>query len=101
MTGRVWLMETPCFEDCRFQIADFELKDKTLWVFQFEICNLKSAILPVQDTGHGSTFQMWAAYSEIVRSLENFPEEPTLMIALRAQACGSWYSSPTWDWVRT
>jgi len=40
-------------------------------------------------TGLGSAFQMCAAYSMMVRSLENLPERPTLMIAFRAQASGS------------
>src|SRR5258707_15627634 len=46
-----------------------------------------------QDTGHGSTFQMEAAYSAIVRSLENLPEPATFKMALRAQASGLAYSS--------
>ena len=45
------------------------------------------------DTGHGSTFQILAAYSEMVRSLENFPEPATFKIALRAQVSGSAYNS--------
>ena len=40
-------------------------------------------------TGHGSTFQMSAAYSAIVRSLENLPEQATLRSARRDQASGS------------
>ena len=36
---------------------------------------------------------MSAAYSAMVRSLENFPEPATFKIALRAQASGSAYSS--------
>src|SRR5215472_880632 len=44
------------------------------------------------DTGHGFTCQMSAAYSAIVRSLENLPEPATLRIALRAHAPGSAYS---------
>ena len=44
-------------------------------------------------TGHGFTFQMSAAYSAMVRSLENFPEPATFRIALRAQASGSAYKS--------
>ena len=43
-------------------------------------------------TGHGSTFQMPAAYSEIVRSLENFPEPATFRMAFCAQALGSAYN---------
>src|SRR5262249_1379532 len=43
-------------------------------------------------TGHGLTFQMSAAYSAIVRSLENFPEPATFKIALRVQASESVYS---------
>src|SRR5205823_1664990 len=46
-------------------------------------------------TGQGVAFQMPAAYSAIVRSLENFPEQATLMIALRPQASASAYSSPS------
>ena len=42
----------------------------------------------VQSTGHGSAPQTSAAYSAIVRSLENLPECPTLRIAFRAQASG-------------
>src|SRR3974390_1425906 len=39
-----------------------------------------------QRTGHGFTSQISAAYSAMVRSLENFPEPATLRIAVRAQA---------------
>ena len=45
--------------------------------------------------GHGSTFQISAAYSAIVRSLENFPELATFRIALRAHASGSAYRAPS------
>src|SRR5262249_22386620 len=45
------------------------------------------------DTGHGFTCQMSAAYSAIVRSLENFPEPPMLRIAFRAHAARSAYSA--------
>ena len=45
----------------------------------------------VHDTGHGCTFQISAAYSAMVRSLENFPEAATFKIALLAQALGSPY----------
>src|SRR5262249_36509003 len=41
------------------------------------------------NTGHGVTRQMSAAYSEMLRSLENLPELATLRIALRAHASGS------------
>src|SRR5262245_45087033 len=44
-------------------------------------------------TGHAFTCQMSAAYSAIVRSLENFPEPATFRMALRAQASGSAYSA--------
>ena len=43
--------------------------------------------------GHGLTFQISLAYSEIVRSLENFPEPATFKIALRAQASVSSYKA--------
>src|SRR5262249_26791302 len=46
-------------------------------------------------TGHGFTPQMSAAYSLIVRSLENFPEPATFKIAFRAQPCGSAYKTPS------
>src|SRR5579863_5911233 len=54
-----------------------------------------------QGIGHGSAFQISAAYSAIVRSLENLPEAATLTIALRAQASGVRYSSLTrcWAWA--
>ena len=42
---------------------------------------------------------MSAAYSAMVRSLENLPELATLRIALRAQASGSWYRAPTFACV--
>ena len=42
-------------------------------------------------TGHGFAFQISAAYSAMVRSLENFPELATFKIALRAQASRSAY----------
>src|SRR5262249_5492452 len=54
-----------------------------------------NSVTPTQSTGHGSTFQMSAAYSWMVRSLENLPEQATLMIALRAHASRSAYSRPT------
>ena len=56
-------------------------------------------IADVYGTGHGFTFQMSAAYSAMVRSLENLPEPATFRIALRAQASGSAYSSPS-RWSR-
>src|SRR5271157_3191295 len=43
--------------------------------------------------GHGFTFQISAAYSAMVRSLENFPEPATFRMALCAHPCGSLYSS--------
>src|SRR4029450_10295963 len=43
--------------------------------------------------GHGFTWQMSAAYSAMVRSLENFPELATFRMALRAHASGSAYSA--------
>src|SRR5580704_1952373 len=39
-----------------------------------------------QGTGQGSTFQIPAAYSAIVRSLENFPEPATFNTAFFTQA---------------
>src|SRR5208337_3324566 len=45
--------------------------------------------------GHAFTFQMSAAYSAIVRSLENFPELATFRIALCAHAPGSAYKAPS------
>src|SRR5262245_53765838 len=44
-------------------------------------------------TGHGFTCQMPAAYSAIVRSLENLPELATFRMALCAQPFGSAYSA--------
>ena len=44
-------------------------------------------------TGHGCTFQMSAAYSATVRSLENFPEPATFKMALRAHSSGSAYNA--------
>ena len=44
------------------------------------------------DTGHGLTRQMSAAYSAMVRSLENLPELATFRMALRAQPSESAYS---------
>ena len=38
------------------------------------------------DTGHGAACQMSAAYSAIVRSLENLPDAAMFRIALRAQS---------------
>jgi len=37
-------------------------------------------------TGTASTFHISAAYSAMVRSLENLPEQPTLIMAFRTQA---------------
>src|SRR5258705_3902743 len=45
------------------------------------------------DTAHGLTCQMSAAYSEIVRSLETFPDPATFRMAVRAHAAGSAYSA--------
>src|SRR5277367_4143991 len=44
-----------------------------------------------QGTGQGSAFQILAAYSAIVRSLENLPEPATFKIALRTQVSWSEY----------
>jgi hypothetical protein len=41
------------------------------------------------EIGQGFTFQMPAAYSAIVRSLENFPEAAMFKMALRAHLFGS------------
>src|SRR5512132_4587315 len=41
------------------------------------------------ETGHAFAFQMSAAYSAIVRSLENFPELATFKIVLRDHDAGS------------
>jgi len=49
----------------------------------------------LQGTGQGSAFQISAAYWSMVRSLEKLPDEPTLIIALRAQASGSLNNWPT------
>src|SRR5262249_10446189 len=43
------------------------------------------------DTRQGFACQMSAAYSAIVRSLENLPELATFRMAMRAQASGSAY----------
>src|SRR3989442_8011196 len=45
------------------------------------------------DTGHGLTCQMSAAYSAMVRSLENFPELATFRMAVRTHAFRSTYSA--------
>src|SRR4030095_2442506 len=45
------------------------------------------------ETGHAFAFQMSAAYSAIVRSLENFPEPATFRIALRDHPAESAYMS--------
>src|SRR5580700_4502239 len=45
-----------------------------------------------QGTGQGSAFQIPAAYSAIVRSLENLPEPATFKIALRTQVSWSEYN---------
>src|SRR5215831_709117 len=45
------------------------------------------------DTRHALTCQISAAYSAIVRSLENLPEAATFKMAFRAQASGSAYSA--------
>ena len=46
-----------------------------------------------QGTGHGFTSQISAAYSAMVRSLENLPELATFKMTLRAHPHGSAYSS--------
>src|SRR5262249_722742 len=46
-----------------------------------------------QEARDGLGWQMSAAYSAIVRSLENFPELATFRMALRAQASGTAYSA--------
>ena len=51
-------------------------------------------------TGDGFKFQISFAYSLMVRSLENFPQQATLMIALRAHASGSAYSAARSRWAR-
>jgi hypothetical protein len=47
--------------------------------------------VPGYEIGHGFAFQMLAAYSAIVRSLENFPDAATFLMALRVHASGSAY----------
>jgi hypothetical protein len=42
-------------------------------------------VKPRHGTGHGRTFQMSAAYSAMVRSLENLPEYATFRIVLLAE----------------
>ncbi len=49
----------------------------------------------------GFTFQIFSAYSRIVRSLENGPMPATLSAAQRFQACGLAYSSSTFACVAT
>src|SRR5215472_18638343 len=44
-------------------------------------------------TGHGFAFQISAAYSAMVRSLENFPDPAIFRITLRAHASPSEYNS--------
>jgi len=39
---------------------------------------------PAQVRGHGGRFQIWSAYSRIVRSLENKPHRAVLRTAIRA-----------------
>src|SRR5262249_25141551 len=46
-------------------------------------------------TTQGFAFQMSAAYSAMVRSLENLPDPATLRMAFRAQPSGSAYSAPS------
>src|SRR5262249_48864724 len=58
-------------------------------IFEFRIF----CLLLLHSTGHRFTFQMSAAYSAIVRSLENFPEPATFKIAFRAQASDWAYNS--------
>ena len=48
-------------------------------------------------TGHGLAFHISPAYWAMVRSLENFPEPAMLRIALRVQASGLAYSSPSFS----
>src|SRR4029077_396648 len=49
-------------------------------------------------TGHGFTFQISSAYSEMVRSVENLPELATFKMAFRVQPSGSLYkSSARWS----
>ncbi len=51
-------------------------------------------VASVYFTTQGLAFQISAAYSLMVRSLENFPDPATLRMALRAQPSGSAYSTP-------
>src|ERR1039458_3116852 len=51
-------------------------------------------------TGDRFKFQISFAYSVTVRSLENFPQQATLMIALLAQASGSAYDAASSRWAR-
>ena len=50
---------------------------------------------PPYFTMQGFAFQMSAAYSAMVRSLENFPDPATLRMAFRAQPSWSAYSAPS------
>ena len=46
-----------------------------------------------ESTGQGLAFQISAAYSAMVRSLENFPQLATFTMALRTHAPDSAYNS--------
>src|SRR5262249_40333612 len=75
-----------------FPRRDAEEVNNVLWDHGF---------CPCCATGHALAPQISAGYLAIVGSLENLPEQATLTIALRAQASGSAYSSPTrcWAWA--
>src|SRR5262249_50297759 len=59
------------------------------------LCGVVGRELDRHPTGHGFAPQISAAYSAMVRSLENWPECATLRIAFRAQASGCRKSAPT------
>src|SRR6266850_2357005 len=68
---------------------------------QHTITSFRSVRLGLYSSGHGFACQMSAAYSVMVRSLENLPEWPRLRIALRAHTSGWVYREPAFSWVST
>ena len=76
------------------QFIDFThciLGGSILWMPNFIFVDL--VIRSTHSIGHGLTLQISLAYSEMVRSLENFPEAATFKIALRVQPSESAYNS--------
>src|SRR6266404_1954477 len=84
----IYRCSVPVFSSSRVMLSSQRLWP---WSWSVLVAFIVSP-LPGHGTAQAFTSQMSAAYSAMLRSLENFPELATFRIALRAHACGSAYT---------